>query len=122
MSTEAREKERAATIQGLRELAMFLEQHPEVPCPMVGGQNAFIATKAEMRALARVTSWRKEYVGSWFTLAKDFPGDVALHLNIERSTVCRKVVTGTKVVPARPEHEVEEFEWVCDEPLLQETV
>jgi len=56
-------------------------------------------------------------------LVREFGGDVSLHVNAARSTVCRRVVTGTKVIPARPEHTVEEVEWVCeDQSLLADSV
>lgn len=47
-------------------------------------------------------------------------GILTLRISAERSQVCRKIVTGTKVVPAYtiPERVEEDVEWVCDEPLL----
>ena len=35
-----------------------------------------------------------------------------------RETVCRKIVKGKKMVEAQPAREVEDVEWVCDEPIL----
>src|SRR4051812_6452849 len=83
---------RAASIRGLRELADFLEAHQVVPLPVLYGMNAFASNRAELAAAARVGGWRKEYRDNWFTLERQFSGDVNLEVNIERSTVCRKVV------------------------------
>lgn len=109
---------RAATIRGLRELADFLEAHPVVPLPYVGSINAFVQSRDEMATIARAASWRKQWREDWFTLTREFSVDVNLEVNIERATVCRKVITGTRIQPAQPEQTVETFEWVCDDPSL----
>jgi hypothetical protein len=115
---DVKAEHRAAEIRGLRELADFLEQHPAVPIPMLDGQNAFVTSRDELAAIARAGSWEKLWLDQWFVLIRQFSGSVTLHVNAERSTVCRKVVTGTKTLPATPEREVETYEWVCDEPSL----
>lgn len=109
---------RAEQIVGLRALASFLEAHADVPMPVLCGMNAFAEDKAQLARVARVAGWTKQYRDTWFTLSREFPGGVELEVNIERGAICRKVVTGTVVVPAQPEHEVEQYEWVCDEPSL----
>lgn len=119
MTDEQRDK-RAQLTRGLRELADFLDANPDVPvraldCPI----NVFGQSRAEMARAARVAGWQKDYNGEWFVLRRWFgEGAIQLDVNIERAQVCRKVVTGTKVVPAQPERTVEEVEWICDEPLL----
>jgi hypothetical protein len=111
--------ERTKAIQGLRQLADFLEAHPAVPLPVLWGLNAYARSRADLAAAARVGGWTKSYNDSWFALSREFgEGAVTLEINIERGQVCRKVVTGTRVVPAQPESVVETYDWVCDEPAL----
>lgn len=114
---------RAAFIAGLRELAAFLEQHPDVDAPRHQTMNFFPRTREKMQKIARGASWDKVWLEDWFTLRKTFCDDLTLEINIERGTVCRKVKTGTTIVsakPAEPEHEVETYQWVCDDSILSE--
>lgn len=107
-------------ISGLREMADFFERHPVVETPYQGFcMNVFLETRSEIEVIARLTSWKKDYSGSWFALRKSF-GEGALHLdvNVPREQVCRKVVTGTRIVEAQPATlaTVENIEeWVCDD-------
>lgn len=112
--------ERTRTIQGLRTLADFFEAHPGVPVPWHMQVDVFVETKAELATIARQTTWEKQYRDTWFTLHRDF-GTVSLEVNIEREKVCRRVVTGTEVLPARPAQVVDTFEWRCDDALLSST-
>ena len=109
---------RAAFIQSLRDCADFLDRHPSVNVPRYVNLNVFVNTREEIAAHARVTSWEKVYNDTWFYLRKEFGTDLSLDITVQRETVCRKVVTGTRVVPAKPEHEVEDIEWVCDDVSL----
>lgn len=108
-------------IDGLRAMADFLECFPDVPQPVLMNGNAFVDA-VDLPRLARLTSWRKAYMGEWFALAKDFGGGVTLDINVQREQVCKKVVTGTRIVPAveaQPEHEEQIEEWICDDlPIL----
>ena len=113
-------QERQEFVAGLREMAAFLENNPDLPMPISGGHNAFVETRAELAAIARTMAWDKNANGDYFYLSRRFTGGHSYEINVHRSEVCRKVVTGTKVILAVPEHEVEEFHWVCDEPLLAE--
>lgn len=112
--------ERQDMIYGLRELADFLEGNPEVPVPYDVEVNVWLTTREEMAAVARVGgTWEKIFSFNYFMLKKAFGnGAVSFEVNTNREQVCRKIVTGTEVIPAQPEREVEKFEWVCDEPLL----
>ena len=117
----ATDERRTAFIQALRECATFLETHPTVKQPVYNVLNVFVNTKDELAAYARVTSWEKTYNGEWFWLAKAFGQDLRLDITVSRETVCRKVVTGTKVVPAveaQPERVEETFDWVCEDASL----
>lgn len=109
---------RLTFIQSLRECADFLEAHPAIPVPQNVQLMTFLYTRAEMVALARVTSWQKVYSGDWFRLKKQFGDDLSLEIVTDRETVCRKVVKGSHLQPAQPERMVDDVEWVCDEPSL----
>lgn len=112
---------RTAFIQGLRDCATFLETHPAVQAPVYVVMNVFARTREDVVAHARVASWQKEYNEGWFNLRKDFGEDVRLEINADRGLVCRKVPTGTKVVPAQPERTVETYDWACDDAVLLNT-
>ena len=119
--TEQERARREDFIRGLRDMADFFAQHPTVKLPSTECFNVFVTTREELAEHARVTSWEKVYEGPWFMLRKHFSEDLRLEINTDRQTVCRKVVTGTRVVPAKPaveEHEEETFEWVCDDASL----
>lgn len=106
--------ERAALITGLRDLADFLEQHPQVEGPYNPTLNAF-ADLAQVRAATHMSgTWTKEYISNWVAYRKQF-GPVTLDLNIDRDQVCRKVQTGTKRVDAVEAHDEPVFEWICDD-------
>lgn len=111
-------------IAGIRALADFLEAHPEV---VFTGQTFLSYTDRDgLVAAAKCGTWRKDYTSdNFFTLDKNFGGGVHLHVYTEREAVCRKVVTGTRIVdaepakPAVPAHEEPIEEWICDEALLE---
>lgn len=114
------EQERTDAIQSFKDLVTFLETHPGVPVPKYCTLNAPLDTREEIAAVARQSSWTKDFNGSWFTLRKQF-GTLNLDVYTDREQVCRKVVTGTRVVPAveaQPEREEQVTEWVCDEVAL----
>lgn len=114
-------EQRAALIDGLRQLATFLESRPDVPLPVVSQLNAFV-DKETLAQIARSGKWEKHYIHDWFALRRQFGPAVALDINVPRNEVCRKVVTGTvtvPAVPAQPERVVETIEWVCEESLLE---
>ena len=121
----AKTKQRVAFIQALRDCADFFEQRPEVKTPLYSVLNVFVDTKEDLATHARAATWEKNYVSNWFMLRKVFGTadvGVTLEINAQRETVCRKVVTGTTVLPARPEQIAETYEWVCEnEPLLSES-
>lgn len=117
MTDQERTEKRLAFIQGLRDCANFLEQRPTIDVPNYAVMNIFVDTKEAIAAHARAATWEKIYLENWFTLSKKF-GDVTLEVNTARETVCRRVIKGKKIVPARAEHEVDVVEWECDEVSL----
>lgn len=118
--SHAQQKRRTAFIASLRACADFLDAHPDVEPPTYTTMNVFVQTRAQLAVHARVATWDKIYNGDWFYLRRAFGEDLNLDITIARDEVCRKVVTGTRVVPAQPERTVDEVEWVCDTPTLAE--
>ena len=117
--TQEQATTRRAFVVGLLELAMFLESHPGLPLPAAAGCNAFVGTKADLAAVARTGDrWEKEPNGDYFYLRRRFSGGHYYDINVSRDQVCRKVVTGRRLEPATDAREVEEYTWICDEPLL----
>lgn len=114
----ADEKRRSAFVRGLRELADAMEQNHAIPVPWGTQVNTFVDTREEAATVARAGSWRKVYAGDWFSLRREFSGEVVLDVNIQRAQVCERVVVGTETVPAQPAHEVEIVEWRCADSLL----
>ncbi len=115
---ERQNEARRALIQGLREIALFLEQHPEIPTPSLGVHlDVFVQTRDHLADVARSGSWEKQWIGNYFALRRMFAGDVHLDINIQREQICRRVVTGTRTVAAEPEHTEEIVEWVCDDAI-----
>lgn len=114
--------ERHTYIAGLRALATFLEAHPDLPCPPVAASHMiYIETKDELARLARTpgVKWEKDFGSdSYFSLKLRFPGGAVYELYVEREKICRKEVIGTRLEPATPERVVEDYRWICDEPLL----
>lgn len=115
MTTDIKADLRADTIQGLRDLADFLEQHPRIGHAVVRA-DGFFDDAGELRAAIRLTGgWDKRYLPSFAIYTKKFGATVELELNIDRDKVCRRVQTGTKHVDAVEAHDEPVFEWICDD-------
>ena len=117
-ATTAREQ----LIEGLRELADFLAATPQLELS-AQTYNIYVESREELAAIARLSSWRKEFIGDYFILRKTFAG-LTLDVYTKRESVCRAVVTGQRVVPAQPaspEHVEDIVEWVCDDAVLLAT-
>lgn len=116
----AANRARASLIAGMRELLDFLDAHPEIPVTSSQNYNVYVKADA-LKAIARIGGWQKIYESnSFFTLRRTF-GEQQLDIFTDRDAVCRKVVTGTRVVPAQPaiDERIENVEeWVCDDVSL----
>jgi hypothetical protein len=115
--------DRSDVIAGLREYALFLEQHPLVPEPVVALFNVFAWTPDEFRAIARTLGdARKGESESWFYLQKTFGnGAVGFELNTARASICTRRVVGTRTIPAKPatvETTEDIVEWDCPDSIL----
>ena len=120
-------------IQGLRDLADFMETHPEIGTPscttMVHCWPDAPNIKERMAEIARIPGgWIKDVDQSEnyasYRLERKF-GSMLLSVTAWRDEVCERVQVGTKiqearpqtVLPATPEKEVPVYEWHCS-PLL----
>ena len=126
MRDEKNAERAAALVAGLRAAADWYEQHPEYAERTWGGArlDMFFETKDQLLAFKHAsgaTRHEKGAVPSYFWLRRDFGGGIVLDANIPREKACRKVVVGTREVPAETiEAHVEEvIEWQCD-PLLSD--
>lgn len=111
---------RAETLQALRDLADYLETHPQVPLPYIGKLNAF-GVGGDLPTIARAMGgFEKGSGGGYLELIKRF-GSITLAVNFNSDEVCERVVVGTERVSEQiiPAHEQEIVEWRCPESLLQ---
>lgn len=115
-------------IDGLRQLASWLEQHPTVPATSDTVMSYVCDNKEEFTELAReMGSFQKKPTEYYMFLEKHFSGEVIFRLIGDRRNVCERVVVGSKIVqatpeiiiPAKPEHEEDIVEWRCA-PILEE--
>lgn len=113
---EINRRQRAKFIDGLRELADFLEQHAHAPVVKYASINGFAETKEELADIARrIGHAEKKVTGDWYMLEKKFAKYVTYGVNIERVKVCERKVVGTRDIPA---HTEEIVEWECKESIL----
>lgn len=118
-STEGTDKGRAEFLQGLRDIADFLESHPELPLPYLGTGSERTGTPHVLtdyiigdepreqlaqitRALASMGGTVHKYADdndrySRFLVWRAF-GPIALAYQADRSEVCERVVVGTERV------------------------
>ena len=110
---------------GLRQVADWLEAHPDIDMPSNEIGCFSMNTKEQAaRVLMALKPCNKVYGDSLFSITRQF-GPIILRYYFNRNQVCTPRVVGTKVVPARPErlieatpeHVVEVIEWDC-EPIL----
>ena len=119
--------------EGLRQVADFVESHPEIPIPEATincyGMNDKKCAEKVARALSNGGRCDKIFGPTFMRLERVF-GAVKIQYIGLRENVCERVRVGTRVVPERyvppqpategqviPEHEEAVYEWRCA-PLL----
>ncbi len=128
---EKRTDFRTEFIAGMRELADWLEDHPDVKRPSIWTTtiNIFAADKEKLIELRRATGLsQKVEAGEFFMFRKEFRGGWKVDLNVNKQHTCERVKVGTKVVPAKPPRSIElpaepekvedVYEWKCPETIL----
>lgn len=132
---------RAEFNEGLRLIAEFLVEHPEVPQPYhLMGSEFYIylhgeESRAQLATIARAFGRaEKRFEGVRFEVSRRFAG-INLIAQAQRAEVCERVVTGTREVSKEvPDPEalaavpkvtvtetVEDVKWVCH-PILDTAV
>ncbi len=125
--------ERHEYIKGLRDLADFLEQHPDFPSlPLDGGSAltimSYTLTREQLASMPRTLGgrWDKDADDTYYHLRRRF-GPHQVQLYTSRGDVCERVQVGTRTVqqpaPDAPpvpmvDVEVPVYEWRCPDSLL----
>lgn len=117
------------TVKGLRDMADFFEQHPEVQRPLDVGFYVIVHDKSELVKAARALGNCDKTVDSYYNVQKKF-GRFTLQFCVVRDAVCTQRVVGTKTVTTHKlitpavyqevEEVVENVAWDCPEALLKE--
>jgi hypothetical protein len=108
-------------IKGLRDIADFFEDRPELPIPNYG-ESFYIWEKSLVNARERAIQMapaEKIYLESYFNLQRRF-GPHKVVVSWARDAICERVQVGTKHVPAYTveAHEEPVYEWDCGQPIL----
>jgi hypothetical protein len=121
-------------IEGLRAVAQFYEQNPDAWYDGIHlTLNMYIWGRAAREILARTVRafgpCTKNYDHTNVTVSRKFSDQVTLSVFAPRAKVCRRVILGTRILPARtvpatgevhlPASSEEIVAWRCG-PLLQE--
>lgn len=127
-------KERDEIVESLEQLLDFMKSDRALALPefsLNGSRNVAFVTPnlGNKKWLARIVRAlpfaNKQFSGEYFELHTSFGKRIQLEFWSTRDAVCRRVVTGKKLVPETvrvetgKQVEVEEYEWICDEPLLR---
>lgn len=120
------DEKRADMVRGLR-LAADMLADINTPLPYQVELEVYWQTNADgtlgdspTPELARATmgrtpgGWSKEYSGGLASYVRKLTDTVNYQLHVPRERVCRRIVTGTKTIPAR---DVEVVEWQCAEGM-----
>lgn len=84
----------AAVVQGLRELADYIEAHPGLPELHYISARRFCHGRDELRdAIQAMGSCEKKYDDNYVTAKADFSGGVTLEYHVDREAVCKKIIT-----------------------------
>src|SRR5919108_421800 len=97
-------------VRGLRELADFYEQHPQLKAPDFYYFHLYAHTADELREQVKLLGHcTKSYFGTDITFRKNFTSGLFLDVVANRREVCKKKVVGIKHVEATfiPAHDEE---------------
>jgi hypothetical protein len=105
---------RLAAIDGLRQLADFLENNPSVELPYEMGGAVFVELDEARAAMqAAPGGWSKDVTDNYWAYERTMPGSVKYTMYVDRANLCRKVKIGTRRIEAVPEHDEPIYKWDC---------
>lgn len=84
-----------AYVRGLREMADFIEAHPELPTPHYGSATSFFWSDLAgfTLALNAMGSFKKQYDEHEVRITREFSGGVQMYASVKREALgCRKIV------------------------------
>lgn len=128
-------KDQQEMVEGLRELADFIEAHIELPIDSRFKLNTFLydscmnkspysviegSAKNKLRVATKALGKAEKRWGDYYIdVARKF-GPITLEFTINKGAVCERIVTGTKEVPEQllPARTEEIVEWKCVESIL----
>lgn len=113
-------------VAGLRRLADWIEVTTEFTTEFNLTINLFVYSKEKYAEAAKhFGACEKRFDGRYHSLVKAFSENVRIDLNIKQDYLCEKIVTKRivpampeKVLPATPEHEVEDIQWKCPKSIM----
>lgn len=123
MNDDRKESPNQALVDGLRDLADFVEHYPTKVYADLDIMT-FPEKLEDLKALP-IGKLEKVVIGEYFALRKCFGGNVSMTWLRDREKVCKKVNTGTRIIE-KPimqqigtEKVVEEtFEWQCPPSIM----
>lgn len=113
--------------QGLRELADFLDEHPEFPSPPIGAIYIRCYNRAELVRCAKLFKPFEKSIdsGGDYVLARKF-GPLSIKLYTSRANVCTRRVVGQEWEEGKPAREATEgrmvdvLKWTCPDNILSD--
>jgi hypothetical protein len=99
-------------ISGLRELAGFLDDNPQIPVPVTQDFYVFTDVDAARDMMAGTGTWDKDYNGEYLSYIREF-GGMDYRITVARDQVCERVQVGVRHVDAQPERDEPVYEWKC---------
>ena len=130
ISEMASEEQRRQLVTGLRRLATFLEDNPQLDNPSDSyglNMTSWFSNKEEflntIRQLKKAPVGVKDFGGPNVAVVYEFSAAVKYYICTSRENICIKKVNGTRAVPAitYPSHIEEIVEWECNESILEDT-
>jgi len=129
MLTEYQQQKRDNYIAGLRELLAIYERADELPAAWCGASICIFVSDLEtlLRLRALVGCREKDITDDHLGFQRQLSSSVSLHIYVPRADICERVKTGERlvpatteqIIPAKPEHVEETYEWICPPSLLE---
>jgi hypothetical protein len=113
-----RNEKNESYVRDLRELADWLERHPELDPPSKYNGYYFLHDKGDLAKYAKsLERAEKDVSGEYFIVRRKF-GSILIEALVDRGRVCERVVTGQRRVEAVPAHFEDIVEWKCPESVI----